>query len=149
MLSAGVAFCIWKERSTRLEAILGQYRVSVAEFKGAFVLVAQPVALPVGRLQAGAVVPKPSELFSWRGITIARTGPLAATLSAKAPCSGVAALLLLLPCIWFVQAGRVSVRKSRRSRAGRCIQCGYDLRASSDRCPECGRAHGCNLPQAG
>ena len=40
----------------------------------------------------------------------------------------------------------VNYRQSRQRLiwqiAGRCVDCGYDLRASPVRCPECGRVHG-------
>lgn len=33
---------------------------------------------------------------------------------------------------------RVAARTRRRRRQGQCLDCGYDLRGGSDRCPECG-----------
>jgi hypothetical protein len=52
-----------------------------------------------------------------------------------APCWAFAAPFAVMP-MW-VAARRYALR--RRKRAGRCVVCGYDLRASPDRCPECGR----------
>ena len=41
------------------------------------------------------------------------------------------------PGAWAL-ARAAAVRGRRRAAAGRCAQCGYDLRASPGRCPECG-----------
>jgi hypothetical protein len=48
--------------------------------------------------------------------------------------------LVLLFAIPPAFALRRIVRGRRRARAGRCVGCGYDLRATPDRCPECGAA---------
>src|SRR5580700_2373481 len=53
---------------------------------------------------------------------------------------GIPATLILasafsvLPILWL----KSRFWKRRNIKSGRCVHCGYDLRATPDRCPECG-----------
>ena len=52
------------------------------------------------------------------------------------PHAWIVLLLLLLPGLRGILWGRNKWRQKRN--AGLCAKCGYDLRASTERCPECG-----------
>lgn len=49
----------------------------------------------------------------------------------------VAGCTLILPGLWMLMMRRRTLTR-RRLAAGLCATCGYDLRASRERCPECG-----------
>ena len=53
------------------------------------------------------------------------------------PCWLAVVLTGALPVMWYWRFRRKRAER-RRSVQGLCIACGYDLRATKDRCPECG-----------
>ena len=53
------------------------------------------------------------------------------------PCWTVALPASIPSMIWLMRRRRNSIRRRRQDR-GLCSRCGYDLRATPGRCPECG-----------
>jgi hypothetical protein len=50
-------------------------------------------------------------------------------------------LSAILPALW-LKRRRVVMLQNRRRREGLCVVCGFDLRATPGRCPECGAVTG-------
>ncbi len=95
-----------------------------------------PEGLSYRRNKFGGVFP---QLPGWGGFAVS-DGEIAAGAytqhhtSLRVPHWAIVLLLAVAPLRWVV----IRVRHSRRERAGLCQACGYDLRATPDRCPECG-----------
>ena len=51
--------------------------------------------------------------------------------------SGILAGIFVLPALAYPRLKRMKIRRVRVAQ-GLCVNCGYDLRESSERCPECG-----------
>ena len=65
-------------------------------------------------------------IFGWRH------GETLVVIPASAAACGA------VPGIWLGRRRYRQVMTEKRRTAGQCLTCGYDLRASQDRCPECG-----------
>ena len=73
------------------------------------------------------------------------------TLTAERQSGSLAVPYWLLGSLFAISLGVSSVplyrqrRRRKRKKLGLCVKCGYDLRASKERCPECGEEFGSTI----
>ena len=92
--------------------------------------------------QVGKDWPNPRQRFELLGLEFAGGWNGGSSLiNLLVPYWMLALAMALLPAQRLF-AWRGARRGRRRERLGLCVTCGYDLRASSGRCPECGAAAG-------
>lgn len=93
-------------------------------------------ARDVNELYFEHVVPSDAGLagFGWGNIYESNNLTKYSAWGFRFPLWVVLLLFMLLP----IRFAIVRVQRARRRSSGQCAGCGYDLRASPDRCPECG-----------
>lgn len=140
--AAGVAAATGARGPAVREFLREDQRWTLAIGRGSLRLWRSP-ADPTAPYQAGtpagtATAPDAEMVFDVAGFSVRRGGsPFNSTVFA-APLWGLTTVAGVLPIGWLILAAR----RSRRSGRGMCRNCGYDLRATPDRCPECGTVPG-------
>src|SRR5688572_26299680 len=91
----------------------------------------RPRRIPSAVRDPNAIVDHPHVYVSWR--TVARNSP--ERWFHQRVSHGLLCLILLSIPAWYLVG---AARRRMRRETWRCVECGYDLRATPGRCPECG-----------
>ena len=79
-----------------------------------------------------------SDWWSPEGPAKPEPGQAMTAYGVSAPVRLLLLVLATMPLGWLAHTARRRARHRRRVTSGLCVRCGYDLRASPERCPECG-----------
>jgi hypothetical protein len=120
------------------EVILGSRRWTVTSHRGILRLWSTP-ADPASEYQKGVPVgngtgPDANKVFDVAGFFLRQGASPFNSWVVGTPYWGLMVIVGVVPLLWV----RSVVRYLRRKTEGCCAVCGYDLRASKERCPECG-----------
>jgi hypothetical protein len=136
-------------RDSRIrEAVIGGNRWTAAAEQSRLIVWRNPIdpasayqPLPPPAVRAGSGNAAPTQ---FAGFVCSSVGYPFHSTRVEVPLWAPVTVTALLPLAWLV----VTVRRARRSRAGHCKACGYDLRATPGRCPECGAEDPATTPAA-
>jgi hypothetical protein len=120
-----------------LEQVVGENRYTLVLDRGVVRLWRTPTD-PAAVYQQGAPIGKDAspdaiKVFERGGISIRRSGSPFNTWVVALPFWFLIVITAICPLLWMRRA-------LRRKAPYRCAHCGYDLRATPDLCPECGKA---------
>jgi hypothetical protein len=141
--AGGRSFQIWTpDRTLFLQWTSRPYRTPKWETEGAFHMISFLQTLQPQYRVAEGVSGKP-HTYSWLGfyLTPAYYQPPYYNIAGcwftdlGVPFYALFAMTLALPALQL----RAAMRRGARVRRGLCITCGYDVRATPERCPECGQ----------